>query len=455
MRRLRVGLIGAAATTERMLIPLLSGFDGAPQDDDWKRGAVAANARNAPPLLVALAAASRDEISAARVLAQSARLPPAYDDWRAMLRENQLDAVLCAAAPETSAQLLITLASWRNDNPAPRAIWLSGPPAPSSAAALQLAQMMRGRDFLVWCAQPLRHEFAHRAALRLIERDFIGAISSLDFRGATSFPLRVLAGETAARHGAASGETHAFAAVYESLALLLSLGGGNIAEARLAASRRGEAFSLWLQFAAGTLLSARFCAADAWNASLPRLEICGSDGRFLVCEGGRRLWQHEPQSAARLVEPPLSSPRLFGAGVAEDARAFFAHLAQSHGASSHFVSAQPAFSQAASTRTAAESAQMARRHDLASAIRALRLLEAAAQCARDHRFATLERDGTLPRAAPPDETSLARQRAMHAKTAPPLFAVPPKNAREIGEEKSHRETASIDAEAASHLTLPW
>ena len=199
MRRLRVGLIGAAATTERMLIPLLSGFDGAPQDDDWKRGVVAANMRSAPPLLVALAAASREESAAARVLAQSARLPPAYDDWRAMLRENELDAVLCAASPETAAQLLITLASWRHDNPAPRAVWLSGPPAPSCEAALQLAQMMRGREFLVWCAQPLRHEFAHRAARRLIERDFIGAIASIDFRGASAFPSRVLADDTPAR----------------------------------------------------------------------------------------------------------------------------------------------------------------------------------------------------------------------------------------------------------------
>ncbi len=453
MRRLRVGLIGAAATTERMLIPLLSGFDGAPQDNDWKRGAVAAGVRSAPPLLVALAAASRDEISAARVLAQSARLPPAYDDWRAMLRENDLDAVLCDASPETSAQLLITLASWRHDGKAPRAVWLSGPPAPSADAALQLAQMMRGREFLIWCAQPLRHEFAHRAALRLLERDFIGAVSSLDFRGATSFPPRVLAGGTTARNGVAHGETRAFAAAYEAISLLLSLGGGHLADARLTAARRGEAFSLWLQLAAGTLLSARFCAADGWNAPLPRLEICGTDGRFLVCEGGRRLWQHEPQSAARLVEPPLSSPRLFGAGVAEDARAFFAHLA------SHNATAPSATAQYASTRGVAEasseSEKLARCHDLASAIRALRLLEAAAQCARDHRFATLERDGTVSQAAPFDATNLARQREAHAKNAPPLFVVPPKNAREINEEKPRREIAAPDAEAASHLTLPW
>ena len=179
------------------------------------------------------------------------------------------------------------------------------------------------------------------------------------------------------------------------------------------------------------------------------LKFCGSDGRFLVCEGGRRLWQHEPQSAARLVEPPLSSPRLFGAGVAEDARAFFAHLSQ----------AQSATTQAASTRAAAETlsegARPARGHDLASAIRALRLLEAAAECGRDHRLATLERDGTLPRAAPPNETSLARQRAAHAKNAPPLFAVPPKTPRETNEEKSRRETDAVHAEAASHLKLPW
>lgn len=80
----------------------------------------------------------------------------------------------------------------------------------------------------------------------------------------------------------------------------------------------------------GVTATALFCAADTWSAPLPRLEICGTEGRFLVCEAGRRLWLHQPREAARFWEPPGLSQHVSTAnvnGLAEDLKEFLAWCA--------------------------------------------------------------------------------------------------------------------------------
>jgi hypothetical protein len=60
------------------------------------------------------------------------------------------------------------------------------------------------------------------------------------------------------------------------------------------------------------------------------LEVCGTQGRFLVCEAGRRLWLHQPREAARFWEPPGLSHHVSGAninGLAEDLKEFLSWCA--------------------------------------------------------------------------------------------------------------------------------
>jgi hypothetical protein len=76
----------------------------------------------------------------------------------------------------------------------------------------------------------------------------------------------------------------------------------------------------------GVTATALFSGSESWSAPLPRLEVCGTQGRGLVCEAGRRLWLHQPRETAHLLEPPGMIAHVTAAnvlGVAEDLKAFW------------------------------------------------------------------------------------------------------------------------------------
>jgi predicted dehydrogenase len=92
----------------------------------------------------------------------------------------------------------------------------------------------------------------------------------------------------------------------------------------------GGATNVWMRFAGGVTATALFSGAESWSAPLPRLEVCGTQGRWLVCEAGRRLWLHQPRETAHLLEPPGMIAHVTAAnvlGVAEDLKAFLAACA--------------------------------------------------------------------------------------------------------------------------------
>ena len=92
----------------------------------------------------------------------------------------------------------------------------------------------------------------------------------------------------------------------------------------------GGATNVWLRLADGVTATALFAGAESWSAPLPRLEVCGTQGRWLVCEAGRRLWLHQPRETAHLLEPPGMIAHVTAAnvlGVAEDLKAFLAACA--------------------------------------------------------------------------------------------------------------------------------
>jgi hypothetical protein len=155
-------------------------------------------------------------------------------------------------------------------------------------------------------------------------------------------------------------------------------------------SERNGAATLWMHFADGSAATALFAPAENWSSPLPRLEIVGTEGRSAVCEGGRRLWLHEPREAARLLEPPGLVAQISAAnlvGVAEDIKAFIAWSV-------------------AKTRVAE---QMERRPALEGSIRVLRVLEAADESLRTGRIIGIEPSGPRPEtedAAPVAELAL-------------------------------------------------
>ena len=327
MQRVRVGIIGASAAVEWAILPVLSGPDALSPPDSgawWQRrpspaGDIRYQAPATPEVVALCGAPPREDWGkTAKIsprltqMAQAARVGAVYADPLALLREVSLDALLLAEddafSPADVAALAASAPGLKNNVNAPRWLWIEGPPARSSLELNAWARAVAGRKPSLWMAAPLRRAAAHRAARRLIERDGIGPVTALQAR----LPFAL--------------DNARFGAAYAAIEMLLSL----LIPAQLpldvTATRHADgAANVLIRFAGGASIGALFGAADAWNSPLPRLEVCGTQGRSLVCESGRRLLHFVPREGARVWEPPglaahVSSPSV--AGYAEDLKAF-------------------------------------------------------------------------------------------------------------------------------------
>lgn len=324
MKRVRVGIIGTGSLVEWTLLPTLSSPDAvAPPDTGawWARRSDNSDIQyQAParPEIVAIAECE-SELRSRRVerVAQAARVRSTYLDWRSMLREVELDALICVAPPAVTAEVIAATGGTKP-------LWIYGVPAASFAALTRLRAGLSSRETKLWCSWPLRQASAHRTATQLIERDQIGAPTGLTLRWPNAWELTL-------EH-----EPERFASTLAALDLVC-----NFAEVP-GASTRSHSFALpsgacasecngatqiLLRFANGTSATALFAGAETWSTALPRLEICGTQGRSILCEAGRRLWLHHPREAARFWEPPGISHHVSSAnvaGVAEDLKAFLA-----------------------------------------------------------------------------------------------------------------------------------
>lgn len=318
MRRLRVGIIGAGPLTEWTIAPVLQGSDAISPPDEgawWSRRPLAGSdiRWQAPTRPEVVAISDGDSERLKRIAAQT-RVTAQYSDWRSMLAETPLDAVFCENAADLDIESLLVMMNSRNIHK----LWLAGLPDVDFEWILHLSSQSAARGVLLWWAQPLRHAAAHRAARQLIKRGEIGDVTGLSLRWSTPF---------ASEAGSLRGET------YGALDLLMSCVGAAPVEV-LASTAKGTT-SLWLRFDGGATATAIFAACDAWNTSLPRLEVIGTQGRFLVCEGGRRVGLFQPREASRWIEPPGLASHVSAAnigGVAEDVKLFLAaqNLAESH-----------------------------------------------------------------------------------------------------------------------------
>ncbi len=324
MQRVRIGIIGSGASVEWAILPALLGPDvlSPPDSGAWwsRRPSPAGDIRYqapAAPEIVALCDAEAEKSGKIaprlEILGRAAPGAALYASPRAMLREMPLDALLVAGnEAEIDVSSLVSLVAGAPGAhfgvAAPRWMWIDGAPA-KTVAGLDVFARASGGGPSLWIAAPLKRAAAHRAARRLLERDGIGAVGAIQAR----FPFAL----DAAR----------FDAAFAAFDLFLSfIDGGLGAPREVWAARSSDgAAQVLLKLAGGATISALFGAADAWNSPWPRLEICGTQGRSLVCEAGRRLWHYVPREGARLWEPPglaahVSASNL--AGYGEDLKAF-------------------------------------------------------------------------------------------------------------------------------------
>lgn len=327
MQRLRVGVIGTGSAVEWAILPCLNGPDAlaAPDSGAWwsRRPSPSSDIRYNPPALPEIVALCGGDVPSStrasapskisprlEALARNVRGVSLYADARAMLREVELDAVFlgdeCDIEPATLVDLIVGAPGTAYGVAPPKWVWVDGPPARSCLGLNPFARLA-GLPSL-WMALPLRRAPAHRAARRLVERDGVGTVTAVQAR----FPFAL--------------DEARFEAAYAAFDLMLSFFPHSQPPRQIWATRHGDgATQVLLSLGGGAHLSALFGAADTWNSPLPRIEACGTQGRFLVCEGGRRLIHFVPREGARTFEPPGLAPHVSGAnlsGYGEDIKAF-------------------------------------------------------------------------------------------------------------------------------------
>jgi len=331
MNRIKIGIIGTSPTVEWAILPVLIGADAVspPDTGAWwsRRPAPSGDIRYQPPTIPEIVAIcdfpenlkpkSKSIPKASpriEALARQFRLPAVYSEPQRMLREVELDAIFLAQNEDVRAAQLVSLIAAapgiHNKIPVPRWLWVDGPPAASSLELNVFASSSVGHPPALWMSAPLRRAAAHRSARRLLERDELGEVTAIQARFA--FPF----------------DESRFDQLYAAFDLLLSfIPASQMPQDMFAAKHNDGATSLLIRFAGGVTLTALFSASDVWNSPLPRIEICGTQGRFLVCESGRKITHFVPREGARVWEPPGLAPHLTAAnlsGYGEDIKAFLA-----------------------------------------------------------------------------------------------------------------------------------
>ena len=283
MKRVRTGIWGLSEVAQRVVMPLFQGSEMLVPPDlgsRWSQrpGAVLDYQPSAIAALVALGDSDKTRLE--RVAQISSAQTP-FSHWRDMLREGELDALLLVKAPEESLSEVFAEMARRGV----RWLWLNFPPAASAEAVLALSAQAAVHQIQVWWAQPAALLRAHRAAWQLLAHGKLGGVESINLAWPAPFALPA----------AASSHWWEIAQAFH-LALKMAASRENARATRvlqIIAGKNGDNVSIWARCANGVTLNLRFGAA---NPSLPRLEICLSEGHSLVCEGGRKLTQYAPRS---------------------------------------------------------------------------------------------------------------------------------------------------------------
>ena len=327
MRQLRVAVIGSGTLSENVLLPFLStpGALQAPDEGAWwlqRPSAQIDIAYQAParPEIVALC----DDNAPRRARVAGSMRIARHCDWATLCQEMasgilRVDALIVAMSPQRTEKLLSDLGARRLQNCA-RWLWLAGPPATHFTRAREAAKLHVGRQ--IWCARPASQMLAHRAARRFHARGEIGPLRALSLRWPHATPPENLSDS---------------AAIYAALELVLAFIAPDLGRApddalshivhRVAASTCDGVSQVFIENWDGSSATILASSSDDWNSDLPRLEICGSQGRSLLCRGGREVSLFEPREAARTLSPPGVSARFSSAqllGWGEELNAFFA-----------------------------------------------------------------------------------------------------------------------------------
>jgi predicted dehydrogenase len=249
MDQITLGIIGAGPIVEKKHLPALA--------EVREINVVAACRRNAEAL---------------HQLAERFRIPARYTDYRDLLQDERIDAVLIAAGPPAQAQIVADAAR------AGKHILVEKPLAESSAEAAAMADAARRANVYFQVGFNKRFYYGYQQARRVIEQGELGRLSGID-----------------ARFWYQGGRRDAMLHNGIHFLDLVQFFAGPVTTLCARRSRTtenggaGETLALALTFEGGAVGSLLLSSLASWDYPNERVDIVGSNAGALSVENGRQL----------------------------------------------------------------------------------------------------------------------------------------------------------------------
>ena len=173
---IRIGVIGAGAIAHYAFLP---GF--AEPDSPQARIAMSDWYHNGCPDARVVAIASRTRTKA-DALAREFNIPRVYDDWRALLRDDEIDAV-CVTTPN-DLHYEMTVAACR----AGKHVFVEKPLAMNMTQARKMVDAARANNVVLMVHQNQRFFPVHEIAKQILDANILGPILSLRARWSHAGP---------------------------------------------------------------------------------------------------------------------------------------------------------------------------------------------------------------------------------------------------------------------------
>jgi predicted dehydrogenase len=249
MEPIRLGIIGAGPIVEKKHLPAL------------------AEVRD-----FAVVAACRRNADALRQLADRFRIATRYCDYRELLADEGIQAVLIAAGPPTQTQIVVDAAA------AGKHILVEKPLAESTADALTMSKAVKHASVVFQVGFNKRFYYGYQQARRVIDQGDLGRVSGIHGR---------FWYQSGRRDPLLHNGIH-----FLDLARFL---GGPVTSVFARRSRTtengagGETLSIALTFGDGAVGSLLLSSLASWDYPNERVDIVGSNGNALSVDNGREL----------------------------------------------------------------------------------------------------------------------------------------------------------------------
>jgi predicted dehydrogenase len=268
MEQIVLGIIGAGPIVEKKHLPAL------------------AEVRE-----IEVVAACRRDGQALGQLADRFRIQDRYTDYRDVLRDDRINAVLIAAGPPAHVPMVIDAAA------AGKHIFVEKPVAESSADAALMCRAAKEANVFLQVGYNKRFYYGYQQARRVLDEGRLGPLSGIG-----------------ARFWYQSGRRDPLLHNGIHFLDLLQFFGGSVTSvyarrfAATSSSGGGDTLSIALTFENGAVGSLLLSSLAAWDYPNERVDIVGSNGSALTIENGRqaRMFRRGEGAATELHESTLS-----------------------------------------------------------------------------------------------------------------------------------------------------